>query len=42
MDYIRWIREKVGHEKIFLNFAGGELTKNLRHAFRFIFLLSRN
>lgn len=23
MDYIKWIREKVGHEKIFLNFSGG-------------------
>ncbi len=23
MDYIKWIRKKVGHEKIFLNFAGG-------------------
>lgn len=22
-DYIRWIRRKVGHEKIILNFAGG-------------------
>lgn len=23
MDYIRWIREKVGHEKIMLNFVSG-------------------
>ncbi|QXE03043.1 NUDIX hydrolase [Terribacillus sp. DMT04] len=23
MDYIKWIREKVGQERIFLNFAGG-------------------
>mgnify|MGYP003413501732 FL=1 len=23
MDYIKWIRSKVGHESIFLNFAGG-------------------
>ncbi|MDP5273650.1 NUDIX domain-containing protein [Chengkuizengella axinellae] len=23
LDYIRWIRSKVGHDKIFLNFAGG-------------------
>lgn len=22
-DYIKWIRGKVGHERIFLNFAGG-------------------
>lgn len=22
-NYIAWIREKVGHEPIFLNFAGG-------------------
>ncbi|GAB2550748.1 mutator protein MutT [Gracilibacillus alcaliphilus] len=22
MNYIKWIREKVGHEKIILNFAG--------------------
>ena len=22
-DYIRWIRSKVGHEKIILTFAGG-------------------
>ena len=22
MDYIKWIRSKVGHEQIFLNFAG--------------------
>lgn len=25
-DYIKWIRSKVGHEKIFLNFAGGILV----------------
>jgi hypothetical protein len=23
MDYIRWIRERVGQERVFLNFAGG-------------------
>ena len=23
MDYIKWIRSKVGHKTIFLNFAGG-------------------
>ena len=22
-DYIRWLREKVGHDLVFLNFAGG-------------------
>lgn len=25
MDYVSWIRSKVGHEKIFLNFAAGIL-----------------
>ncbi len=28
MDYISWIRSKVGHEKIFLNFSGGILEKD--------------
>ncbi len=28
MDYIKWIRSKVGHEKVFLNFASGILYKS--------------
>ena len=28
MDYIQWIRSKVGHEKIILNFAGGCLMND--------------
>ena len=24
-NYIKWLRNKVGHEKIILNFAGGSL-----------------
>ena len=27
-DYIRWIRSKVGHEKIILTFAGGCIYNN--------------
>ncbi len=29
-DYIRWIRSKVGHEKIILTFAGGSAL--LKHS----------
>ena len=27
-DYIKWIREKVGHELIILNFSGACITNN--------------
>ena len=27
-DYIKWIRSKIGHERIILTFAGGELKIN--------------
>lgn len=32
-DYVRYIRGKVGHDMIFLNFAGGivDLTNALSH-----------
>ena len=30
-NYIKWIRSKVGHEKIMLNFAGGCIIDNKGH-----------
>lgn len=27
-DYIKWLRTKVGHEKILLNFVGGILVND--------------
>ncbi len=28
-DYIKWIRSKVGHDTIILNFSGAIITKSI-------------
>ncbi|WP_319021864.1 NUDIX hydrolase [Marinilactibacillus psychrotolerans] len=32
-DYIKWLRTKVGHEKILLNFVGGILVNKQQEIF---------